>query len=101
MRVENADTLAPASQHAARQGLCLRLLHGVQHGVEQVERDDHNNARFGVGALQFPSNAGRVPVDFLGTGLRINPVGLHVPLQADVADGIRVRIDVFQVGTVA
>ena len=97
MRVEQLDTLAAR----AGQGLSLGLLHGVQQGVEQVERHYHQDVRQRIGALQFPGDAGGVPRDFLGARLRVNAVRLDVPLEADMADGVGVRVGVFQVRALA
>ncbi|HEY1203863.1 MAG: hypothetical protein ABSH46_17725 [Bryobacteraceae bacterium] len=61
MRVHQLD-LAPPSA-AAR--WFLRDLHGIQHRVQQVQRNDHQHARQRVGALQLPRNAARVRRDLV------------------------------------
>ena len=85
----------------ARQRLRLRLLHGVQQRVEQVERNHHQDARQRVGALQFPGDARGMPRDLLRARLRVDAVSLDVAVQADVADGVGVRVGVFQVRPLA
>ena len=69
--------------------------------VEQVQRHHHQHARQRIAALQFPGDAVGVPRDFIRTRLRIDAVGLHVFVEADVADGIGVRVGVLQVRPLA
>ena len=51
MRVDQLQIFAPAAR-----GLRLRLLHGVEHGIDQIQRKHHQHARERIGALQLPGN---------------------------------------------
>ena len=93
MRIHQLHTLAPG----AGQGLRLRFLHGIQHGIQQVQRHHDQDARQRVAPLQLPGDAIRVARDLLRSWLRIHAIGFDVPLQAHVADRIGVRVGVFQV----
>jgi len=97
MGVEELDALAPQTGH----GLGLRFFHGVQDGVQQVERDHHQHARFGAGSLELPGNARGVARDLLAARLRVDAVRLDVTRQADVADGVRIRVGVAEMRAVA
>ena len=97
MRIDQFDAFAAA----ARQRLRLGFLHGVQHRVEQVERDHHQNFGQGIGALQLPGDPGGVPRQFFRARLRIHPVRLDITRQADMAHRVRIGIGVFEVGTMA
>ena len=97
MRVEQFDAFAAG----ARQGLRLGFLHGVQHRVEQVERDHHQNSGERIGALQFPGDPGGVARQFVRARLRIDAVGLDITCEADMAHRVRVGIGVLEVGTMA
>ena len=54
MRIDQLQIFA-----AAPGRLRLRLLHGIQHRIEQVQRDHHHHARQRIGALQLPGDACR------------------------------------------
>ena len=55
----------------------------------------------GFGALQFPGDAGGVARQIVRPRLRLDAVGLDVARQADVADRVRIRVGVLQVGALA
>ena len=97
MGIEQFDAFATG----ARQGLRLGFLHGVQHGVEQVERDDDQNTGERIGALQFPGDSGGVARQVIGARLGVDAVGLDIAGEADVAHRVRVRIGVLEMGTMA
>ena len=97
VRVEQFDAFAAG----ARQGLRLRFLHGVQHRVQQVQRDDDQNTGERIGALQFPGDSGSVARQVIGARLGVDAVGLDIAGEADVAHRVRVRISVLEMGTMA
>ncbi len=97
MGVEQFDAFAAG----ARQRLRLGFLHGVEHGVEQVERDDHQHTGERIGALQFPGDSGGVARQVVGARLGVDAVGLDIACEADVAHGIGVGIGVLEMGAMA
>ena len=97
VRIEHVHALAPQTRH----GLRLRLIHGVQHGVQQIQRHHHQHARQRIAALQLPGDAAGVPREFVRPLLRVDAVSLHVFFIANVADRIRVRIGILQVRPLA
>src|ERR1022692_2299306 len=75
MRVEQFDAFAAGARHRLR----LRFLHGIQHRVEQVERDHYQDSGKRVGALEFPSDSGGMAREFVRTRLRIDAIGPDIP----------------------
>ena len=97
MRVEQLDALAAS----AREGLDLRLLHGVEQRVEQVQRHHHEHAGQRVDAFELPGDAGGMARNLLRARLRIDAIGFDETLEADVANGVRVGVSVGQVRALA
>ena len=95
VRIEKLDAFAVY----AREGLRLRLFHGIEQRVEQVQRDHHEHAGCRVGSFQLPGDAGGVARNLIGARLRIDAVGFDVALQADGANRVRIGIGVRQVRT--
>ena len=97
MRVEQFDAFAAAARH----GLRLGFLHGVQHRVEQVERDHDQDSGERIGALEFPRDPRRVARKFVRARLRVDAVRLDITREADVPHRVRVGIGILEVRTVA
>ncbi len=93
MRVDQLQVLA-----ASARGLRLRLLHGVEHGIEEVQRKHHQHARKRIGALELPCNPAGEALQLVGALLWIHPIGFHVLGQRNGRQGIGVGIAVGQVG---
>ena len=92
MRIQYLHAVALHASH----GLRLRLLHGVEDRVHQIQRDDDQDARQRIGALNLPGNAAGMRGDGFRARLRPHPVRLNIFFERHAADRIRIRIIVRQ-----
>src|SRR5262245_495885 len=78
--------------------LSLRLLHGIQYGIQQVQRNHHQNLRQGIAALEFPGNSPRMTLEFKRGWLWVDAVALDVAGMTQAAQRIGIRIEIAQMG---
>ena len=94
MRIQQQDFVARPAR-----GRDLRRLHRVEQRIQHVQRDDHDDLRARIGALQLPRHRRRVRRHFLGASLRIDAIRFHIFVDADSARRVRVRVDVGKMRT--
>ncbi len=83
------------------QGLRLGALHRFEQRIEQVQRNDDENLGVGVAALELPGTAFCMDLQGIVCGARLHAIRLDVLSQPDSGHGVRVRVDVFDMGLIA
>ena len=89
VRIHEAQIFA-----AAAGGLALRRFHGIEHGIEQIERQHHEDTPERVRALQLPGDRLRKLFRLCRTLLRIDAVRFHILAQWNLVQRVRIRIGI-------
>ncbi len=97
MRIGHLYALAARAEHR----LALRLLHRIEDGIKQVQRDHDQHIRERIASLKLPCDTARVAGDLIRARLRIHAISFDVFLESDAADSVRIRVSIPQVRTLA
>jgi len=80
-------------------GFRLRRFHGIENGVEHVQRDHHHDSRARIGALQFPCHGLGELLNGSGAGRGVKAIGLYILLVRDGVKRVGIGISIGDVGT--